>query len=314
MIGNLKPIKLIQYTQTIDANGDAIEELETVYKMWADITDEGGSKSLESGRTAMSDTKTFKINFRGYLVTGDYKVQYFGQTYALTNIKRIQEKRFNYELTGFNTFETNAGGVPDTPVLFETMTYDDVNGLLIFTDGKFGNAYLKILVQKPDGTEYKNRWNESISIGPGQLTEIPYVRFTPFDEAVVKWYFVDPVNFSIISQINQVTLNITRLCIRDFRLYDYTVLNDPLSIYVFINGVYPYNVNGDKLSIAYSIEEYINIMNADTINAQYFQIINYKTSTGGQFPNTYILTCAPVSPYYQWNPADTPLYLEGEIA
>jgi len=105
-IGNLKPIKLVAYSTNIDPNGDAVESVQTTYKMWAEVTDNGGGRSQSNGRTELSDTKTFKINFRGYLITGNYKVIYFGQTYALTSIERIQEKRFNYLLTGFNIFES----------------------------------------------------------------------------------------------------------------------------------------------------------------------------------------------------------------
>lgn len=115
MIGNLKPIKLIQYATNINNNGDAYDSVQTIYKMWAEVEDTGGGRSQSNGRTEISDTKTFKINFRGYLVTGNYKVVYFGQTYALTSIERVNEKRFNYILTGFNIFESgttsdNQGG------------------------------------------------------------------------------------------------------------------------------------------------------------------------------------------------------------
>jgi len=105
MIGNTKPIKLIKYTQTIDANGDASESVQTTYKMWAEINDGGGARNQTDGRTALSDTKTFRINFRDYNITSDYKIQYFGQMYAISNARRINEKRFNWEITAFNIFE-----------------------------------------------------------------------------------------------------------------------------------------------------------------------------------------------------------------
>jgi SPP1 family predicted phage head-tail adaptor len=105
MIGTTKPIKLIKYTQTIDSNGDATESVAVTYKMWADIEDGGGSRSQANGRTDMSDTKTFRINFRGYNITPDYKIEYFGQTYSISSVKRINEQRFNWEITAFNIFE-----------------------------------------------------------------------------------------------------------------------------------------------------------------------------------------------------------------
>lgn len=105
MIGNLKPIKLLKYAETIDANGDATESVQTTYKMWAEVTDEGGGRSQETGRTELGDSKTFKIYFRGYNINSNYKIQYFGQVYAISNAKRVDEKRFNWEISAFNVFE-----------------------------------------------------------------------------------------------------------------------------------------------------------------------------------------------------------------
>jgi SPP1 family predicted phage head-tail adaptor len=105
MIGNTKPIKLLKYATTIDANGDATETIQTTYKMWAEVTDNGGGRSQGNGRTELSDNKIFKINFRDYNITSEYKIQYFGQTYAISNARRIDEKRFTWEITAFNIFE-----------------------------------------------------------------------------------------------------------------------------------------------------------------------------------------------------------------
>ena len=105
MIGNLKPIKLLKYTSTIDADGDATETVVTTYKMWAEITDDGGGRNQSNGKTELSDSKTFKIYFRGYNITPDMRIEYFGQTYSISNAKRIDEKRFNWEISAFNMWE-----------------------------------------------------------------------------------------------------------------------------------------------------------------------------------------------------------------
>ena len=104
MIGNLKPIKLLKYTNTINADGDATDTVATTYKMWAEVEDGGGSRTQADGRTDMSDTKTFKLPFRGYNITPDYKIEYFGQTYSISAVRRIDEKRFNWEITAFTIF------------------------------------------------------------------------------------------------------------------------------------------------------------------------------------------------------------------
>lgn len=312
MIGNLKPIKLIQYNQSFDVYGDAIEAANTTYKMWAEVEDNGGSKNQELGRTDMTDSKTFKINFRGYLVTGDYKIQYFGQTYAVTNVQRIQEKRFNYLLTAFNIFEVSTGGGAGTQN-FETVTYNQVTGVFSFTNGNLNGNYLQMFVRDLNGQNYTNRWNEQTSIGPGPVTQVPYVLLTPPDEVVVSWYLTTPTSPTPITATNTANVTCNRLCIRNFRIYDYDDQNSVL-YYSFIDtGVYPYNVNGEQLQLVTGIGEYVSVMNADPVNSQYFQITSYFLEQSGLYGTNYRLTLTPVDPYYQWNPADTLLKILAKI-
>lgn len=315
MIGNLKPIKLYQYTEAIDANGDAIEEVANTYKMWAEVTDQGGTRGQALGRTAMSDSKEFRIYFRGYLVTGNYKIVYFGQTYAITNVQRVQEKRFNYILTGFATFEANVGTSANTPVNFEVIEYAQDTGILTFEQGNLGGAYLQVLFKNAaTGLAYVNRFGESLSVGPGEFTELYYPLFTPNDVILVQWYLVSPDSPTPISPINELTITCNRLSNRSFRLYRYGVQNDRLQASIFQYGVYPYNVAGSQLPIVYNIADFINSMNADAVNSQYFQIIDYTLVTSGTFADSYLLECTSVDPYFQWNPGNTILYLEGAPA
>ena len=312
MIGNLKPIKLIKYNQSFDVYGDALEAVQTTYKMWAEIEDSGGSKNQELGRTDMTDSKTFKINFRGYLVTGDYKIQYFGQTYAVTNVQRIQEKRFNYLITAFNIFEVSEGGGQGTQN-FETVTYNQINGVFTFTDGNLNGNYLRMFVRELNGQNYSNRWNEQTSIGPGPVTQITYSLLTPPDEVVVSWYLIAPNSPTPITATNTANVICQRLCIRNFRIYDYDDQNSVL-YYSFVDtGVYPYNVNGEQLPLVTGIAEYVSVMNADPINSQYFQITSYFLEQSGLYGTNYRLTLTPVNPYFQWNPADTLLKILAKI-
>lgn len=315
MIGNLKPIKLYQYTETIDANGDAVEEVANTYKMWAEVTDQGGTRGQQLGRTAMSDSKEFRIYFRGYLVTGNYKIVYFGQTYAITNVQRVQEKRFNYILTGFATFEANVGTSANTPINFEVIEYAGDTGILTFEEGNLGDAYLQVLFKNPETlTSYVNAYGESLSVGPGQFTELTYPLFTPPDQILVQWYLVSQGSPTPITPINELLITCDRLSVRSFRLYRYGQQNTILQASIFDNGIYPYNVAGSQLPIVYNIADFINSMNADAVNAQYFQITNYTLVLSGTFADSYLLECTPVSPYQQWNPGDTILYLEGAPA
>lgn len=163
-IGTLKPIKLLVYGTNIDSNGDAVESIQMTYKMWAEVADNGGSRTQSLGRTEMSETKTFRINFRGYLITGNYKIKYFGQTYAITNIERVDEKRFNYVLTGFNVFESSVvqGGGGGNDQTFPTKYYSD--GVVTTASGDFTRftltfaVYYQILIDKP----FKIKWPNDV--------------------------------------------------------------------------------------------------------------------------------------------------------
>ena len=98
-IGDYKPIKLSKYTTTMDANGDQTQTVQT-WTLWAEVTDLGGSRSQVTGRTTLSDAKEFKIWFRtDWALDGDWKVKYFGQTYAITGLSRVNEKRFNWVIS-----------------------------------------------------------------------------------------------------------------------------------------------------------------------------------------------------------------------
>ena len=107
-IGTYKPIKLIKYITSLDGNGDAIETLAKIYKMWSEVKSLGGSRSLQKEQTALSDSKTFKIMFKDYPINADFKIQYFGQIYAISSIERIDEKRFNWLITAYNIFKQPA--------------------------------------------------------------------------------------------------------------------------------------------------------------------------------------------------------------
>lgn len=104
-IGTYKPIKLVKYITTTDEDGNNLEGVQVVYKMWAEISNGGGSRSLQKERTSVSDTKTFKFMFKGYNIDPDFKIQYFGQIYEISSIERIDEKRFNWRITANSVFE-----------------------------------------------------------------------------------------------------------------------------------------------------------------------------------------------------------------
>jgi len=94
-VGEYKPIQLVRYTITFDEGGNPTQTAQ-YWNAWAEVTDNGGGRSQVDGRTTLSSQKTFKIWFRtNTILIGEWKILYFGDTYAITNIERINEKRFN---------------------------------------------------------------------------------------------------------------------------------------------------------------------------------------------------------------------------
>jgi hypothetical protein len=94
-VGNYKPIQLVRYTITFNESGDPTQQAQ-YWNAWAEVSDNGGGRSQVDGRTTLSSSKTFKIWFRtNTILIGEWKILYFGDTYAITNIQRIDEKRFN---------------------------------------------------------------------------------------------------------------------------------------------------------------------------------------------------------------------------
>lgn len=97
-IGSYKPVKLVEYTVSKDVNGDN-QEAVNKYRCWAEVEDLGGSRGFDSGVTT-SQKKRFKVRFRSnWILSGDWKVEYYGRVYTINHIERIKEKRFNWSFT-----------------------------------------------------------------------------------------------------------------------------------------------------------------------------------------------------------------------
>ena len=103
-IGNYKPIKLYKFEIGLPSQvGNYSENSNTSYLLWAEVTDESGSRSSRDGMVTLSDTKTFKIYYRGYNPYARYKIEYYGNFYEITAARRVDEKRFNWVLTASTT-------------------------------------------------------------------------------------------------------------------------------------------------------------------------------------------------------------------
>lgn len=99
-IGNYKPIKLYKYELGLPSqSGNYSENSNVSYLLWAEVTDESGSRSINDGMVSLNDTKSFKIYYRGYNPYAKYRIEYYGNFYEITAARRVDEKRFNWVLT-----------------------------------------------------------------------------------------------------------------------------------------------------------------------------------------------------------------------
>lgn len=100
-IGAYKMVKLFEYVASIDGNGNNTETKVLRYKLYSDVSDSGGGRSLEHGQLKLSGSKVFKVKAgAGMNIKAGWVVRYLGADYAVTNVERIAEKRFNLRITG----------------------------------------------------------------------------------------------------------------------------------------------------------------------------------------------------------------------
>lgn len=99
-IGQYKMIKLFETTVTADSNGDNKETQVVRAKLYADVTDLGGSRTMDHQQLKLSTTKQFKVWWRpDWKINQNWQLKYFGQMYSISKIERIGEKRFNWLIT-----------------------------------------------------------------------------------------------------------------------------------------------------------------------------------------------------------------------
>lgn len=304
-IGTYKPIKLIKYTTSLDANGDNVETLALIYKMWAEVKSLGGSRSLLKEQTALSDSKTFKIMFKDYPINADFKIQYFGQIYAISSIERIDEKRFNWLITAYNIFKQPAllpdpaespgggGGGGGTVTNWTGYSYNQALGTFTLTGGSDDDNFTRLTIYKYpyDGTAYVNAYNEGFSIGPfvGNTQTLQY--FTP-GQALLRWERVlNRPPYTVLTTSAEQVITITRLSRRGVFVYDRSTGR------IMGKGAFPkeiFNVNGVSLGTATSEADYISKMNADTANQACFNIVSATSNTNQEF------LIDPISPFQTW--------------
>ena len=94
-------IRVEKWQAIKDSKGDAKESIAIAYNIWAEVVSSSGNRSETMGQTKLEKTKQFKIRFRpDWVITSAWKFVYLQKRYSITNIERINEKRFNWIING----------------------------------------------------------------------------------------------------------------------------------------------------------------------------------------------------------------------
>ena len=99
-IGQRKPIQLIQVSVLIESTGKNVEYNHAVFNTWADISNPSGFRDYSNGQTQLGQTKNFLIRFHfNRFLNCDWKINYDGKNWTISNFQRIDEKKFYWLLT-----------------------------------------------------------------------------------------------------------------------------------------------------------------------------------------------------------------------
>lgn len=95
-----KPIRLEKWTAERDHKGDPQEGV-LRYDMWAEVEDAGGTRGTVNGKTSLSRTKTFRMQFMpNFKPTGKWSIVYDGSRYTISSVLKDDERRFWWVFTG----------------------------------------------------------------------------------------------------------------------------------------------------------------------------------------------------------------------
>ncbi len=90
-------IRIEKWGQVKDGHGNALESLTIAYNLWAEPLRTGGNRSDTNGQTKLNNSVQFKIRFRpDWKISSMWKLVYSGMRYSITEIQRVNEKRFNW--------------------------------------------------------------------------------------------------------------------------------------------------------------------------------------------------------------------------
>lgn len=99
-IGQRRQVKIIPYTNSRATTGQNIETAGTAIRVWAEVENPSGSRAYQNGQTQMGSTRDFTIRYRfDKSPDSNWKLVYDGRTWTISEIRKVDEKKFYYRLT-----------------------------------------------------------------------------------------------------------------------------------------------------------------------------------------------------------------------
>jgi SPP1 family predicted phage head-tail adaptor len=99
-IGQRKRVTLSQVLVTQDAAGRNVQSDGEHFKAWAEVSNPSGFRDYVNGHTQMGKSKRFMIRFRfDRYPNADWKIVYEGKQWTVSEITRVDEKNFYWQLT-----------------------------------------------------------------------------------------------------------------------------------------------------------------------------------------------------------------------
>lgn len=99
-IGQRKQVQIIPVTSTANTGGSWVENEGNRYSVWAEVTDPSGFRVYAQGQTQLGETKNFLIRFRfDRFPDCDWRLIYDGRKWTVSEIHKVDEKRFYWRLT-----------------------------------------------------------------------------------------------------------------------------------------------------------------------------------------------------------------------
>lgn len=99
-IGLRKQVQIIPVTSEKNESGSWVETEGTKAGVWAEVTDPSGFRAYQNGQTQLGETKNFLIRYRfDRFPNCDWRLVYDGRRWTVSEIRKVDEKRFYYRLT-----------------------------------------------------------------------------------------------------------------------------------------------------------------------------------------------------------------------